>query len=124
MTLKLVETPSVEERVCFDDFWSLYPRHEAKKAAESAWSRIEPDRLRDVVLGLYAWRPILMTRDPQYVPLPATWLNGERWEDEIPEAIKKVDVPRGTCTIPDSEKRSRWVIPQHVRDEIKRLMNK
>jgi hypothetical protein len=64
----------------FDEFWKLYPRKEAKQAARKAWAsvtkKVEP---QDVIDGLvaYAFNP-----DPKFRPLPASWLNGQRWEDE------------------------------------------
>lgn len=69
----------------FDKFWKHYPRKIAKGDARKAWTqtaRIRPpvefilraiDRARDTD----QWR-----RDGgQFVPYPATWLRGERWDD-------------------------------------------
>jgi uncharacterized protein YdaU (DUF1376 family) len=67
----------------FDIFWKQYPRKVAKPNAQKAWNKIKPD---DVVLkkmldainqqGLYS-------KEIQFVPHPASWLNAQRWEDEI-----------------------------------------
>lgn len=68
----------------FDDFWREYTRKVAKLDAERAWSKILVDERPAVMAGLAAakrseqWR-----RDGgKYVPYPATWLNGRRWEDD------------------------------------------
>ena len=71
----------------FDTFWSAYPRKTAKAGAEKAWKKVGADALIDRILAALAvqsksdaWR----TDGGQFIPHPATWLNGKRWEDEIP----------------------------------------
>ena len=62
----------------FNDFWALYPRHEAGPKAENAWKRI-PKKEHEKI------RADLETRqwpEKQFIPLPATYLNGKRWLDE------------------------------------------
>jgi hypothetical protein len=67
----------------FGDFWALYPRKQAKSKAQAAWKRIKPGQ-RD---ALMAALPIQIAEDDGwvrgYIPLPATYLNGERWTDAI-----------------------------------------
>jgi hypothetical protein len=64
----------------FDEFWKHYPRREAKAAARKAWDKaikkVGPQEILDG-LTAHAFSP-----DPQYRPLPASWLNAGRWEDE------------------------------------------
>lgn len=69
----------------FTAFWSAYPRKTAKGEARKAWPRAikaaDGDLLR-IVRGVrrYAIDPNLP--EPQFIPHPASWLNGERWDDE------------------------------------------
>lgn len=66
--------------------YSEYPRHVARKAAEKAWSKIEPNEEMFAELLkaiLIQKRTIWLGKDLQYVPHFATWLNGERWLDEV-----------------------------------------
>ena len=67
-------------------FWPAYPRKVAKEAARKAAARLEREGvdLAEVMAGLEAARASdQWTRDGgRYVPHPATWLNGRRWEDE------------------------------------------
>ncbi len=67
-------------------FWNAYPRRDAKKEARKAWAKIRPDAaLVDYMLAALYWQVQLrqwQTRN--YIPMPATWLNGERWTDEPP----------------------------------------
>lgn len=70
----------------FELFWSAYPRKEGKKAARKAWDRIRPgqDQQTEIISALQTQKASdQWTRDGgQFIPHPATWLNGERWKDE------------------------------------------
>ncbi|TLG93132.1 hypothetical protein FEM54_05190 [Pseudomonas edaphica] len=71
----------------FDQFYRLYPRRQKRPDAESAWKKLKPDAaLRETLLAALAshcLRPDWIKDGGQYIPLPATWLNGRCWEDEI-----------------------------------------
>ena len=79
----------VRER--FDAFWGEYPRKTGKGDAEKVWMRLKPnEELFNTILG--ALRAIKETAQwkregGRFVPLPATWLNGKRWEDD-PNAVR------------------------------------
>jgi len=67
----------------FETFWAAYPRKVGKGAARPAYVRA----LRKTDAGTIL-RAIKATRwdrreGLRYVPHPATWLNQERWLDEI-----------------------------------------
>ena len=67
----------------FDVFWKQYPRKVAKPNAIKAWLKIKPD---DVVLKKMLDainQQQLPSKEIQFVPHPASWLNAQRWEDEI-----------------------------------------
>lgn len=70
----------------FDAFWNSYPRKEGKKAARKAWDKIRPDSVLQMQISnaLRSQKECdQWTRDGgQFIPHPATWLNGERWKDE------------------------------------------
>lgn len=71
----------------FDQFWMAYPRKVGKQDAQRAWTKLKPDaELVATILAAVAaqlegadW----MREDGQYVPHPATWLNGGRWLDVV-----------------------------------------
>lgn len=81
----------------FDEFWSVYPRKVQKQAALKAWKKakkVRPpvDAIVAKVVALAATEQ--WTKDGgQYVPYPATWLNGGGWDDEVPKRAKKVTDP-------------------------------
>lgn len=74
--------------ILFDKFWALYPRRVSKPNAERAFKKINPD---DALFEKIVTRLKLMLesewkgKELQFIPHPATWLNGRRWEDEIAE---------------------------------------
>ena len=73
----------------FDEFYKVYPKKVAKEQAIKAWRKIKPnDELFDKIIKSIKSQG-LADRDKQFVPNPATWLNGKRWEDEV--AVKQND---------------------------------
>jgi hypothetical protein len=66
------------------DFWKLYPRKQGKgsgyKAYKKALEVIDKDELLEAVTRFNA-DPNRPT-NAKYLPMPATWLNEERWGDD------------------------------------------
>ena len=87
---KRVSKDTLKESAAFDTFWTAYPRHTNKKAAQQAFQKINPDAdlLNIMLQSVAAWKLSQQwTKDGgQYIPHAATWLNGRRWEDEVPKA--------------------------------------
>lgn len=66
-----------DEDPAFAEFWAGYPRKDDKGHARSAWARaLRKASAEEIVAGLRRYR---FRDEPQFMPLPATWLNGERW---------------------------------------------
>lgn len=74
----------------FDNFWDLYPNRNAKKDAFKAWTKLDPspalqEKIAAALIQQLTTRAAKTMRR-QWVPewpLPASWLRGERWTDEI-----------------------------------------
>lgn len=74
------------ENESFKRFWEAYPKKVAKQDALKAFKKIKPDD------NLFAEMMKALRRQKEstewkrdkgkFVPYPATWLNGRRWEDE------------------------------------------
>lgn len=82
-------SPSVSESADdgFAEFWSVYPRKVAKSQALKAWKKIKPagQLLADLIAALEKQKDSAdwLKDGGRFVPFPATWLNGRRWEDEM-----------------------------------------
>ncbi len=118
MQLKLVGEAVVDldEAPTFAAFWLLYPRKVARFDSEKAWKRLgEADQLAAIV-GLVAWRQVWMRRgEMQFVPHAATWLNGHRWEDELPEQWVPTSTHSSHVPFTAEQEQPRTQIPDHVR---------
>ena len=69
----------------FAEFWSAYPRKTDKGHARAAWTKAMRTVDSQTVVAAAAAFADFCVRDgtqPNYIPHPATWLNGERWSDE------------------------------------------
>jgi len=71
----------------FETFWNAYPRKVAKAEAKKAWKQTEAIRPEMDTL-LHAIKAACKTEQwmksgGAFIPYPATWLRGERWEDEL-----------------------------------------
>lgn len=92
----------------FDRFWAAYPRRTAKKAARKAFDRIgaTPELVDRMVAALEAQQqqPQWQKDDGQFIPHASTWLNGERWEDEVDVAVAR-PVSRRTSKLVDASRR-------------------
>lgn len=82
--------PSVKPNISsdFQNFYNTYPRKVGKQAAWKAFVKAtEVATVDDILSGAirYANDPNLPA-DHNFIPHPATWLNGGRWDDEpLPE---------------------------------------
>ncbi len=80
----------------FQDFYSLYPRKMGRKEAERSWNRLTPAQQAECLEAMpnhiKYWKIKQTQKD--FIPYPATFLNQERWTDEIDlEPTKKPELP-------------------------------
>lgn len=80
-----------EQADLFNEFWMAYPkeRRTGKGAVVKAWMKHNVDALLSARM-VQALERLRLTEQWQreggkFIPLPATWLNQRRWEDEIPD---------------------------------------
>ena len=78
----------------FDEFWAECPRKVGKGAAAKAWAKATkkatPQQIIDGMKAAKAeWE---RTRtETRFIPHPATWLNAERWADEIEQPQQEIN---------------------------------
>jgi|GEM_PF-1023015 hypothetical protein len=74
----------------FSVFWLAYPKKQDKQNALKIWKKLNPDAetQRKMILAIQAQRasPQWQKDGGQFIPLPSTWLNGRRWEDQPTQA--------------------------------------
>ena len=83
----------------FEEFWKCYPTKKGKKPAREAWMRKGLDARADQIIGdvqVRAGTDSDWLRG--YVPNPLTYINQERWEDEI-----KRNAPQGAPKTVDNQ---------------------
>ena len=69
----------------FDEFWSLYPRKVNKANARKAWEKLtaEQQLMAAKVIDLHCQYWKAKETELEFIPHASSWLNGERYEDEI-----------------------------------------
>jgi hypothetical protein len=80
----------------FDEFWALYPRKVAKAVARKAFARLTEQQQLDACKAIddhiVYWK--VKEVELEFIPHPSTWLNGERWEDELVIEPKKEKIDK------------------------------
>lgn len=107
-TRKRTEPPP--EHPLFAEFWSAYPRREGKGKAREAFDKAIDAGTNPLVLvsaaARYASHHSKLRTERNYLAMPATWLNQERWEDDYgtePGNNQPPPAPPhcGLCDLPD-----------------------
>ena len=73
----------------FDAFWGLYPKKVEKRKAMLKWGKL-PIEIQQRILSdlpLRSRSEKWLKNNGQFVENPTTYLNGERWNDEIKERV-------------------------------------
>jgi hypothetical protein len=112
---KLSDDDAVDSAELFTRFWSLYPRKVGKEAARKAWDKLtltsELFESMVTALGTQCLSSDWTKDSGQFIPHPSTWLNGKRWEDEVPEPAPAANnvhqfPPRRQANGPDFDNRA------------------
>lgn len=91
--------------IAFSEFWSMYLRKEgSKKKCEIKWNNLT-DEIRTRIINTL---PVFFShiKEQQFIPYPETYLNQERWNDEIPFKID--NKPQGLYKVPDISDIDAW----------------
>ena len=105
-----IENDCYAREKAFDLFWEAYPRKVGKVKAQAAFQKVTASV--DVLLSAIEAQkksPQWQKDNGQFIPHPATWLNGRRWEDETTGAS-----PLGGRQLDDDE---RAAIKRMLEDE-------
>lgn len=70
----------------FDEWWKLYPKKVNKQQALKAWNqhtkKTAAEHIIEATRRQLTTPDSALTRDPQYIPYPASWLNAGSYENE------------------------------------------
>lgn len=81
--------PPLGVDIDFDTFWKSYPKKTGKGAASKAWKKLKPNlEICLKSLSIQKKSSQWLKDNGQFIPLPATWINQERWNDEVQEDKK------------------------------------
>lgn len=71
----------------FSQFWAAYPKKRGKVAAKRAFLKVKHmEQAFPVMMKALERQKVLpdwQKDGGQYIPYPSTWLNGERWQDDL-----------------------------------------
>lgn len=104
---KAMQTPYIEERIgedrrreeikiAFASFWIEYPKKVSKPQAEKAFKNaVKKTKLEPLLKSLDAFKlsEDWTKENGKYIPNPATWLNGERWNDNQAPVVPQPGYP-------------------------------
>ena len=80
----------------FDEFWQNYPNRKGKGAAAKKYEKIDDETHKSILLAIEAQKRYrnLAKKTGEFMPewcMPVTWLNQQRWLDEIPSHAETLD---------------------------------
>lgn len=82
----------------FEVFWAVYPLHKSKERARKVFFKLKPkdELMGKILIALEEQKQEkeLQSKTNQFCPpwkLPATWLNGKCWEDEVNLVAPKIE---------------------------------
>jgi hypothetical protein len=93
-TLAHPEVSGVVEETPFDIFWKAYPRKTGKGDARKKFAKaLNKTSFENIMAALGKVKASAQWQkdDGQFVPYPATWLNQERWDDEVGQSADGLD---------------------------------
>ncbi len=94
-----------EAVVGFDDFWGIWPYKSGKADALKAWKALRPSaETRAIIFADVSARkssPAWTKNGGEFIPLPASYLRGRRWEDEAVSVPGRWAGPRGNNAAAD-----------------------
>ena len=87
---KIIYSPTPEEvakelelETAFNLFWEAYPKKEDKKVAKLRFLNLDEKIYPKIMKAIEIQKKTKQWQTKDFIPQPSTWLNQERWEDEV-----------------------------------------
>ncbi len=80
---KIRELPCAPNGARFAEWYEKYPKKKGKSQSLKAWKRKNLDGIADQIIADTVKRVEVEWNDPQFIPMASTYINQERWHDEI-----------------------------------------
>lgn len=88
LSVGLAATDAVPPSGGFEEFWNAWPRKHGMKKAKTTWKRLAPDTelAMRIIATARDWAAHYASHavDKKWIPEPANWLDGERWDEDLP----------------------------------------
>jgi hypothetical protein len=103
----------------FAIFWKLYPKKVSKADAVKAWGKIKKDLVPTIMgaLSLHCVCEQWVKDDGKFIPNAATWLNKQKWEDEVKPYVTGTNTGTSGQGRPSLVDRVRQANAQHLVDD-------
>jgi len=103
----------------FDAFWQAYPNRKGKGAAAKKYEKIDDATHKAILLAIDAQKRhrTLAKKTGEFMPewcMPVTWLNQQRWLDEIPSHQTLDRKPAKKCHCGEN-----WPCEKHYYENVK-----
>jgi hypothetical protein len=67
----------------FEKFWKIYPRKIGKGKVRGMFLKLNQSLMPKILQTVVMEKGSSQWQDPKFIPLPATWIHQERWDDEL-----------------------------------------
>jgi len=105
-----------KELEMFNAFWKAYPKKQKRAVALKCWQKLKVDEelFTEIMAGLDRLKQSRQWReqDGKFIPMPSTFLNERRWEDE-PEVDKQALVQKFNVLEEQRVKKNYELTPEH-----------
>lgn len=70
----------------FEEYWKCWPRKHGIKKARAEWKKLDTAQQASAIAAAYVWAGHYDKHsiDKKWIPEPANWLAGERWDEDLP----------------------------------------
>jgi len=96
----------------FEKFYKEYPKKQARRDAEKAWIALKPKpELVSTIMSALAMHKVSeswLKENGKFIPLPATWIRGRRWEDSVISKYAMEDLPQLKARLIKARENKKW----------------